>query len=122
MLTAEIFSGDLAHPVKVNKHPKHMIADNPARVAEGIHQLHYLGAEHVFTDKPRERVNDRSSFKILRKVLCRGDKLILSDEKALGTKPAHVSANVAKREDAGIETAFVRREFFCENGSPAEQV
>ena len=40
----------------------------------------------------------------------------------LGKKSAYVSANIATFENDGIEIAFVRKEFFCENGSPAEQV
>ncbi len=88
------------------------VADRPSRVAAGIRRLHYLGAEHVFTDEPKGRVKDRPGLKILRKVLCRGDRVILADEKSLGTKPAYVEANIETFEARGINVAIMRKEYF----------
>ena len=77
-----------------------------------VRQVYYVGAELVLTDLQQGRVRDRPSFKILRKIMRKGDKLILADEKALGTKPAYVSANIAAIEATGVEVAFINKEFF----------
>ena len=71
-----------------------------------------MGAELVLTDLRQGRVKDRPGLKLLRKIMRCGDKLVLADEKALGTKPAYVAANIAAIEAEGVEVAFVREGFF----------
>ena len=77
-----------------------------------VRNVYFLGAELVLTDIRQGRVRDRPGMKILRKIVRPGDKLILADEKALGTKPAYVDANMAAIEAQGVEVAFIRKEFF----------
>ncbi len=89
-----------------------MVTGHPGRAGTDIRQPHYLVAEHVLSDKPTGRVRDRPSLKILRKIMRPRDKLIPADERALGTKPAYVSANMAAIEATGIEVAVMRREYF----------
>ena len=74
--------------------------------------VYFLGAELVLTDIRKGRICDRPGMKILRKIMRSGDKLILADEKALGTKPEYVEANIASIESDGVEVAFIRKEYF----------
>ena len=90
----------------------YVVADRMGQADTGMRQLHYLGAEHVFTDKPIGRVKDRPGLKLLRKLMCPGDKLLLADERALGTKPDRAEANMAMLEAKGLQVAIVRKEFF----------
>lgn len=79
-----------------------------------VRRVYYVGAELVMTDVREGRVMDRPGYKLLCKIMRPGDKLILADEKALGTKPAYVSANMAALEAQGVEVAIVREEYFEE--------
>ena len=90
----------------------YVVADKPGSAGTEIRKLHFVGAEHVLSDEPKGRVRDRPSLRILRKIMRSGDKLILADEKALGTKPAYVDANMAAIEAQGVEVAFIRKEYF----------
>lgn len=85
-------------------------ANGPADVR--VRQAYFVGAELVLTDLRQGRVKDRPGFKLLRKIMRCGDKLVLADEKALGTKPAYVAANIAAIEAEGVDVAFVREGFF----------
>lgn len=77
-----------------------------------VRRVYYLGAELVMTDVQKGRVKDRPGFKVLRKIMRRGDKLILADEKALGTKSEYVDANLAAIEAQGIDVAIMKKGFF----------
>ena len=77
-----------------------------------VRRTYFVGAELVLTDIREGRVMDRPGWKVLRKIMRAGDRLILADEKALGTKPAYVSANMAALEEQGVEVAVIREGFF----------
>lgn len=85
-------------------------ANGPADVR--VRQAYFVGAELVLTDLRQGRVKDRPGLKLLRKIMRRGDRLVLADEKALGTKPEYIEANVAAIEAEGIEVAFIRKDYF----------
>ena len=78
-----------------------------------VRRVYYVGAELVMTDIREGRIMDRPGYKVMCKIMRPGDKLILADEKALGTKPAYVSANMAALEAQGVEVAVIREEY-CE--------
>ena len=90
----------------------YVVTGLPGRAETDMRQLHYLGAEYVFSDEPKGNVRFRPMLRILRKIMQRGDKLIMAEEKALGTKPKYVSANIAMIEEHGIKVGFIDREFF----------
>lgn len=77
-----------------------------------VRRVYYVGAELVMTDIREGRVMDRPGYKVLRKIMRPGDKLILVDEKALGTKSAYVAANMAALEAQGMVVAVIRKGFF----------
>ncbi|WP_306114207.1 MULTISPECIES: hypothetical protein [unclassified Roseovarius] len=77
-----------------------------------VRRAYYVGAELVMTDIREGRVMDRPGYKLLCKIMRPGDKLILADEKAIGTKPAYVSANLEALEAQGVEVALVSKEYW----------
>ena len=77
-----------------------------------VRRAYYVGAELVMTDIREGRVMDRPGYKLLCKIMRPGDKLILVDEKAIGTKPAYVSANLEALEAQGVEVAVICEDFF----------
>ncbi len=76
-------------------------------------RLYYLGAETVYSDKPKGRVCDREGFKALMHPvnLRAGDLLILGSIDVLGTKPKHQTGNLARIEAQGIQAMIVRPEW-----------
>ena len=77
-----------------------------------VRRAYYVGAELVLTDIREGRVMDRPGYKLLCKIMRPGDKLILADEKTIGTKPAYVSANLEALEAQGVEVAVICEDFF----------
>ena len=52
-----------------------------------VRRVYYVGAELVMTDIREGGVMDRPGYEVLCKIMRPVDKLILADERALGTKP-----------------------------------
>lgn len=87
-------------------------ATDRADISADARKLHYVGAEHIFTDEPKGNVRYRPNLKLLRKLMRPGDKLVVENEQSLGTKPEYVTANVAALEAEGIIVMFIREDYF----------
>lgn len=72
-----------------------------------VPDLHYMGAETVFTDFASGRVRHRPGFKLLRKILRAGDLLLIDRETSLGTKPGYRARNYAELDAMGVELAVL---------------
>ncbi len=84
-----------------------------AGISADARKLHYVGAEHIFTDEPRGNVRYRPNLKLLRKLMRPGDKLVVVNEQSLGTKPGYITANVAALEAEGVVVMFIKEDYFA---------
>lgn len=75
-------------------------------------KLYFVGAEAVFSDLPKGNIRYRPGWRILNKILHPGDRLILLDENALGSKPEYVRRNQQKLEGDGINLGFIEPSYF----------
>ncbi|MEX0282119.1 MAG: hypothetical protein AB3N13_13130 [Arenibacterium sp.] len=93
----------------------YLVAANVDQAAHEARKLYFMGAEHVFADEPKGNVGKRRGFSRLRdKLLRSGDKLILSCESALGTKPHLAAHHFASLEAQGITVAVLRDDYFAQ--------
>lgn len=91
----------------------YLVAHSVDRAASQARKLHFMGAEHVFADEPKGHVGQRPSFyKLVKKLLRSGDKLILATEGALGTKPYRAERHIEALEARGIQVAILRSDYF----------
>ena len=74
-----------------------------ASTGASVPDLHYMGAETVFTDHAAGHVRSRSGYAMLCKVLRNKDRLILDREESMGTKPGYRARNIARIEAMGVE-------------------
>lgn len=67
-----------------------------------IRTLHYQGCEFVWADQPQGQVRNRPNYKRLLRCLRKGDSLIVSDMKALGSRPKAQNAQLLQFEEMGV--------------------
>ncbi len=77
-------------------------------------KLYFLGAEGVFSDYPKGNIKHRPGWCKLHRVIRAGDKLILLDETALGSKRKYVRRNHQRLTGDGISVGFVEPSYFEE--------
>lgn len=69
-----------------------------------------MGAEHVFTDMARGNVRNREGFRLLCKIMRRGDRLLIDRPQSFGTKPEYQTRNLTRIERMGVEVMELTQE------------
>ena len=86
------------------------VAADPSQIATNAARVHFMGAQHVFSDLPHANVRHRPGLRKLRRALRQGDSLILSHRSDLGSKPVRSQANINLIEADGVEVLVLRPE------------
>lgn len=77
--------------------------NSSATRAKVVPDLYFMGAEHVFTDMAQGNVRNREGFRLLCKVMRKGDCLLIDRPQSFGTKPEYQTRNLARIERMGVE-------------------
>ncbi len=78
--------------------------------ARPIPNLHYMGAETVFTDHAAGHLRNRPGYQLLAKVLRKGDMLILDSMRSLGSKPGYQERNAAHIEALDVQVMVLTKD------------
>ncbi len=78
------------------------VSNHPGALSRQIRQLHHMGAQYVYVDAPKGIVSQRPGYLGVCRVMRDGDKLVLANDKCLGTKPQHADRHLAALERSGL--------------------
>lgn len=77
--------------------------DRIASIGGAIPNLYFMGCEMVLTDKSRGQVATRPGYRLMCKIIRKGDRLLLASAAAFGIKPELQARHIAKFEAMGVE-------------------
>lgn len=84
---------------------EHAVSNHPGALSRQIQQLHNMGAQYVYVDKPMGKVTLREGYRALRRVTRDQDTIILGEKRCLGRDGA--DKRVSALEAEGIEVAVL---------------
>ena len=68
-----------------------------------VPDLYFMGAQRVFSDLAQGNVRYREGFRVMCKVMRKGDRQLIDNPLSLGTKPEYQTRNLARIEAMGVE-------------------
>lgn len=90
----------------------YLVTDQMHSATHEARKLYFMGAQHVFSDLPQGKLSNRPGWRLLRKCLRSGDRLVLASPVALGTKPERANAHMQALEQDGIKTFILNQDYF----------
>jgi DNA invertase Pin-like site-specific DNA recombinase len=77
--------------------------DRIASIGSAIPALYFMGCEMVMTDMARGQIATRPGYRLMCKIIRKGDHLLLASAAAFGIKPELQVRHIAKLEAMGVE-------------------
>lgn len=84
--------------------------DRIASIGSAIPTLYFMGCEIVMTDMARGQLATRPGYRLMCKIIRKGDRLLLAGAATFGIKPELQVRHIAKFEAMGVEVTTLTPE------------